>query len=186
MLIGLTGTLGSGKGTVAQYLAKKHNFLYLSVRAFFAAEVVREGKMVNRANIAEMAHKIRAEHGPLYPLEQLLNNSPHAKNIVVESIRTLNEANYLKSHGDALWAVDADINIRYKRVVARAGELDNISIDEFKKQDEAELHSDDPNKPNIAGLKTIASHVFDAGGTKEELFAQVEKVLTEALKAPQK
>ncbi len=177
MLIGIGGTLGAGKGTVAQYLAAKHNFIYVSVRAFFAAELMKAGMAVNREKILEIAAKIRAEHGQTYPIEQLLANTIKSRNIVIESIRTVSEAQYLKAHGDALWLVDADIKIRYPRIRARASEIDNISFEEFAAQEQKELKSADPNLPSLEDLKTMAGWSFMNNGTKQELFAEVDKAL---------
>ncbi len=178
MLIGIAGTLGAGKGTIAQYLASKHRFLYLSVRAFFAAELSKAGQLATRESIAVIAEKIRAEHGATYPLEQLLANSPKDHNIVIESIRTINEAQFLKMHGDALWAVDASVESRFKRASAQTVGS-TLTLEEFKKSDEVGMHSDNPDEPNFEALKALASHVFDASGTKEELYAQVDKALLE-------
>ena len=68
MIIGITGTLGAGKGTVAEYLVKKHNFSYLSVRNFFAEEVLRRGFMINRDTITEVANDLRAPHRTHYSI----------------------------------------------------------------------------------------------------------------------
>lgn len=178
MLIGITGTFGAGKGSIAEYLAKKHEFIYVSVRAFFAAEVVREGIAVNRASIAQIASEIRAKYGLTYPLEQLLNNTPRARNIVIESIRAVGEVNYLKTRGDALWAVDAEIKTRYQRIKLRGLEIDNISFEQFSAAEQQELHSDNPNLPSLAQAISMANQLINNDGSRDELYAQVDKALT--------
>jgi dephospho-CoA kinase len=128
MIIGITGTLGAGKGTVAVYLTKKHNFTYFSVRNFLAAEVLKRGKIVNRDTITETANALRAEHGAGYVTQRLLAEAISQKNnVVIESIRTVGEAKFLKSHGAQLWAVDADLKVRYNRIVGRASETEKWS-----------------------------------------------------------
>ena len=72
MIIGITGPLGAGKGTIAEYLNKKHNVIYLSVRSFFAEEVLKRGQIATRDNITTVARDLRTEKGPPYALEQLL------------------------------------------------------------------------------------------------------------------
>lgn len=180
MLIAIAGTSGSGKGTIAQYLAKKHDFMYLSVRNFFAGEVVRQGLAVTRASIVEAAAKVRAEHGPNYALEQLLRDTPQVKKIVVESIRTVGEAAFLKSRGAVLWWVDADIKTRYKRVTARATDNDNLSFEQFEAKEKQELKSEDPNVPSLLDVKTMADQVFNDEGSRGELYVEVEKALAKA------
>lgn len=184
MIVGITGTLGAGKGTVAEYLTKKHNFIYLSVRNFIAGEILKRGLAVNRDTMTQVANDLRALHGPNYMVEELLKQAKlHPKNdIVVESIRSVGEEKYLKSQSTTLWAVDADIHIRYKRIVGRASETDAVSFEKFKADEEREMTSDDPNKQNLKAVIAMADVVFTNDGTRDELFTQVE----EALKKVQK
>jgi dephospho-CoA kinase len=177
MLIAIAGTLGAGKGTVAQYLAKKHNFIYLSIRNFYAGKVVEKGLAVTRDNVRKVAVDMKAEHGPLMALEQLLAQTVPSKKFVIESVRTVPEAQYLKQHGDALWFIDADQKVRYERTKARAGETGISSFEDFQNHDQSEMENDDANKPNLSALKAIATYVFDAGGTRDDLYKEVEKAL---------
>ncbi|MBI2004548.1 AAA family ATPase [Patescibacteria group bacterium] len=182
MIIGITGTLGAGKGTVAQYLAKKHNFMYLSVRNFIAGEILKRGLAVNRDTMTQVANDLRALHGPNYLVEELLKQAKlHPKNnIVIESIRSVGEEKYLKSQSTTLWAVDADINTRYKRIVGRASETDAVSFEKFKADEDREMESNDPNKQNLKAVIAMAGVVLINNGTPEELFVQVEKALQQA------
>ena len=41
--IGITGTLGAGKGTIVDYLVKNRGFVHYSVRAFITEEIKRRG-----------------------------------------------------------------------------------------------------------------------------------------------
>ena len=178
MIIGITGTLGAGKGTVADYLAKKHGFVYLSVRNFFAQKLLRRGQAVNRDTIRDVANELRAEHGPNYATDQLLSQILDKKvDVVIESIRTLGEAEFLKSRGAVLWAVDADIHTRYGRIVKRASVTDGVSFEKFAEDEAKETTSTDPNKQNLPAVRDVASVVFQNDGTQEALFAQVEKAL---------
>jgi len=184
MIVGITGTLGAGKGTVAEYLTKKHNFIYLSVRNFIAAEILKRGLAVNRDTMTQVANDLRAEHGPNYMVEELLKQAKlHPKNnIVVESIRSVGEEQYLKSQGTKLWAVDADISTRYKRIVGRASETDAVSFEKFKTDEEREMESDDPSKQNLKAVIDMADVVITNSGTREELFSQVEEALKKLAK----
>ena len=46
--IGITGTLGAGKGTIVDYLIQHRGFVHFSVRAFITEEINRRGREVNR------------------------------------------------------------------------------------------------------------------------------------------
>ena len=181
MIIGITGTLGAGKGTVGKYLQDRHGFNYFSARDVWVEEVKRRGLPVNRDTITETANSLRAEHGPHYFTERALSKAQElGGNSVFESIRTVGEAEYLKKHGAQLWAVDADINKRYERIVARQSETDKVSFVKFKEHEEREWENADPAKQNLKAVIAIADATFINNGTPEELYAQVEPALTKA------
>jgi len=161
--------LGAGKGTLAEHLSKKHKFTYYSVRNFFAQEVLKQGKMVNRASIAEAAASIRAEHGAAYAVEQLLAQPSPSKDIAIESIRTKEEAIFLKSKGAVLWAVAADQQTRYQRTLQRDASVEQITFETFAEKEK--------NEASLVEAMALADTTFDNNGTKEEFFEKVEKAL---------
>lgn len=178
MIIGITGTLGAGKGTIGEYLVNQKGFKHYSARAIFNEELARRGIPSNRDTITAVANDLRAQHGPGYVAEQLLARAKEAgSDAVIESIRTVSEAEYLKSHGAFVWAVDADIKTRYERISGRGSETDAVSFDKFVADEDREMTNTDPTKQNIKGVMTLADHTFRNDGTPEELFAQVEEAL---------
>ena len=180
MIIGITGTLGAGKGTVVDYLTQK-GFTHYSVRDFLTAELTKRGMEKNRDNMLAVANELRATHGPHHIAEQLVGqakaNAHISENAVIESIRSIGEAEHLKEHGALLWAVDADVATRYERITHRASETDKVSFEKFKQDEAAEFANTDPSKPNLKALIERADAVFINNGTQEELFAQVEAAL---------
>ena len=101
---------------------------------------------------------------------------------MIESIRTLAEGTFLKSHGAPLWAVDADVHKRYERITKRMSETDQISFEKFVADEKREWDNTDPTKQNLKGVIDMADTVLTNNGTQEELFAQVEEVLKKASK----
>lgn len=180
MIIGITGTLGAGKGTAADYLSAHHGFAHLSVRAFLQEEIARRGMSFNRDSMVIVANGLRAAHGPDYITQELLRRAKESGgNVVIESIRSLGEASYLKQEGAQIWAIDADIAERYERIVKRGlNETDHISFEKFKADEEREMGNDDPTKQNIAAVMKMADHVFYNAGTADELHAQIDRALS--------
>ncbi len=177
MIIGITGTLGAGKGTVVEYLKTK-GFRHFSARSFFVEEINKRGLPVNRDTMVEVANDLRAKNGPGYFTQEAMKRAgAEGGDVVIESIRSLGEAQYLKEHGAALWAVDADIKSRYERITLRASETDKISFEKFAADEQKEMHNDDPTKQNIAGVIAMSDAVLMNDATQEELFAQVEEAL---------
>ena len=169
MIIGITGTLGAGKGTVAAYLARKHNFTYYSVRNFLAQEVLHRGKMVNRDAIAAVAKELFAQHGPTYAVEQLLGQALTGKNVVIESIRSKEEVEYLKAKGAAVWAVDADEQVRYQRTLKRDASVEQLSFATFVEKEKSEV--------SLKEVIKMADTRLGREGTKEDLYAKVDLAL---------
>ena len=69
--IGITGTLGAGKGTIVDYLIKNKGFVHYSVRSFITEEINRRGLPVNRDSMTMVGNDLRAQHSPSWIVEQL-------------------------------------------------------------------------------------------------------------------
>ncbi|SRR6266404_5196152 len=178
MIIGITGTLGAGKGTVVKYLVKTRGFRHFSVRDFLNKEIDAQGLEHNRDVMLQVANELRASHGPGYIAEQLmLQAKEYGKDSVIESVRSLGEAEYLKKEGALLWAVDADIQTRYERIVKRMSETDKVSLEKFKADEAREFANTDPSKPNIQAVMRMSDSTLLNVSTPEELHEQVESAL---------
>lgn len=177
LIIGITGTLGAGKGTVVEYLVKKKGFDHYSVRAFLLKEIRRRELPENRDSMVMVANELRARHGPSYVTDQLYYEAAlKGKNCIIESIRTPGEIDSLREKGSFfLFAVDADPQLRYQRIVARSSETDKITYKIFLENEDREMSDTDPNKQNLKACIRQADFVFNNDGSKEDLFLEVEK-----------
>jgi dephospho-CoA kinase len=180
MTIGITGTLGAGKGTVVEYLKTK-GFTHYSARDVWNEEIARRGLPSNRDNMVLIANELRAQHGSDYFARRAIEKAKEqGGDAVIESIRSLGEAQYIKDHGGVIWAVDADIKTRYQRITVRQSETDKISFEKFVEDEQKEFANADPNKQNISGVMHMADATLQNNATPEELFAQVESALAKA------
>ncbi|MDE1944642.1 MAG: AAA family ATPase, partial [Patescibacteria group bacterium] len=117
MIIGITGTNGSGKGTVVDYLVEK-GFRHYSARDFIVAEIERRDLPVDRPHMQQMGNELRRAHGPTYIIEQLFAAAEEGGgNAVLESVREVAGAKFLKQRGAVILATDADRKLRYERIV---------------------------------------------------------------------
>ena len=71
IIIGITGTLGAGKGIIVDYLVKEKGFTHYSVRAYITEEIQRRGMEVNRDTLTQVGNDLRAAHSPSYITDQL-------------------------------------------------------------------------------------------------------------------
>jgi dephospho-CoA kinase len=177
--IGITGTLGAGKGTVVDYLVNQKGFRHFSVRAFLLEKIRELGMPENRDSMFELGNRLRAEHGASYAVDQLyLRAQASGSNAVIESIRTTGEIASLRSKGGfTLLAVDADPHIRYERIVLRGSETDHVSFETFISNETRESVSGDPAIPNLQACIVLADSIVMNNGTVEELYRKVEEVL---------
>ena len=177
--IGITGTLGSGKGTVVEYLTREKNFKHYSVRDLLREELAKRKMPVNRDTLTAIANTLRAKHGPAYLVEQLFLRARDANiNCIIESIRTPGEVETLRKHENFyLLAVDADTRLRYKRIRSRNSETDQVSYQKFIQNEEREMHSTDSNKQNLAACIHLADYVIVNNGSLMNLHRSIEDFL---------
>ncbi len=180
IIIGITGTLGAGKGVAVSYLEKK-GFVHYSARSFILEEVRKRGLPEVRDSNVTVANELRKIHSPSYILESLYNMAAEAGgNSVLESVRTPGEIDFLKKQKSFyLLSVNADQNERYRRVVKRNTSFDNVSFDEFQLHDSREMEATDPNKQNIGECMRLADFQVQNDGTIEEFHVKIDAVLKE-------
>lgn len=179
-IIGITGTLGAGKGTIVDYLIQHYGYKHYSVRGYLTEEAKRRGMEINRDTFVVVANDLREKHGPSYITDELYKQAEAAgSNAIIESIRTPGEVESLrKNEHFLLFAVDADPKIRYERVVNRNSETDHVSYETFIENEQREMSSTDPAHQNVGRCMELADFVFHNDGDFEDLYRQVEEILS--------
>lgn len=182
-IIGITGTLGAGKGTIVEYLTTHYGFKHFSVRGYLTNIIKARGKEVNRDSLTHTANELRTQNSPSFIAEELFKEAQESgTNCIIESIRTVGEVNVLKGKGNFnLFSVDTDRRTRYERILKRASETDMISFDTFSENEEREMSSTDPNKQNLSACMQLADYHFTNNGTFEELYSQIDQAIEKTL-----
>ncbi len=173
-LIGLTGTNCAGKGEVASYFAKK-GYTYFSLSDLIREELRKIGKEATRDNLIKMGNELR-EKGGHDILARLVMKKVKTKS-VVDSIRNPREIEYLRKQKDfILLAVDAPVDLRYKRAKKRGRAESASTLEEFIKK-EAEEMTDLEKRQQLHNCMKMADFLAINDGSLKDLYRKLEELL---------
>lgn len=179
MIIGLTGTHGAGKDTVAQYLLSK-GYTQIVMSDFVRKEVLKCKLPPTRDNFRKIADSIRKERGGGWIADEIVKilkkSSPD--NLIINGLRNPEEVNILRRLKDRFLviAVDAPARVRWERTRTRGRTLDVDTFEKFVENEQAEM-TNDPHMMQIANVMKMADVVIQNDGTVEELYRKVDAVL---------
>jgi dephospho-CoA kinase len=175
-IIGITGTIGAGKGTIVDYLVEKYGFKHYSVRHYLICEAQKQNLPLNRDTYVQLANNLRDKYSPSFIIDELYQEAAqNGVNAIIESIRTPGEIAALRTKENfTLWAVDADPKLRYERIVVRQSETDKISFDTFLANEQREMTSKDPTKQNLAECIRQADVRLENNENIGKLYEQIE------------
>jgi len=175
-LIGLTGKLGAGKDTVADYLVKKKNFKKYGCSDILKEKLKEEGKEASIDNLIELGNGLREKIGPGVLAEMLLEKISQNEDMaaVIVGLRHPAEVKTLKESGAKILSIESPQELRFERIQKRGEERDKISLEEFKKQEEIQLQGRG-NSANIIQCIELADQEIDNGNGWEHLYEQVER-----------
>jgi dephospho-CoA kinase len=163
-IIGVGGTNGSGKDTLSEMLASDYGWLFVSVSGdLIIPELKRRGLPLEREQMAGLtAEWNRVIKGAVIDKAvELFNeqNKTHTyKGLVISSIRHPWEVDRVQELGGKIVWVDADPEIRYRRIFNRGqGDKDQKTFEQFLAEEQAEMdHSGDEATLNMAAVKAGA------------------------------
>jgi len=179
MIVGLTGSIASGKGVVADFL-KERDFVYMSLSNELRTLVSDKKIEVTRENLQFWGNKLREENGSGYLASLVVKKIKLQKyeNVVVDGIRNPGELIELrKLKNFFLVSVDAPLEVRFKRAVERSRESDPVDYENFLKINNKDLGIGESATGQGVGLCMKQSD-FELinNGTFEDINGKVEKL----------
>ncbi|MBS3166866.1 dephospho-CoA kinase [Candidatus Woesearchaeota archaeon] len=176
MIIGLTGTIGSGKGDLARYLENK-GFQRIVFSDILKDELIKRGIEITRENLQLMGDEFRKQ-GDLNVLARKLLEKITRENVVLDGIRNPGEVDYLKKNSRfVLIGIDADEHTRFERTISRGDARDPKTYREFRERDEKDRRSINPEGQQVDLCLQQADYKIFNNTTIEEFHAQIESVL---------
>lgn len=166
-IIGIGGTNGAGKDTIAIMLAERHNYLFVSATDIFVEELNKRGWPIDRTHKSRLSAEWRREYGMAVVVDKAIEFAQaHIENhagVVVASLRHPSEADHVHDQGGLVVWADADPKVRYSRIQrnlherAKTHAEQGKTFEEFLADEEREMHPEgDEATLNMAGVKEKA------------------------------
>lgn len=186
-LYGVTGTNGSGKDALMDFMAENGFFVYNTsddLRQIANAVLKSTARGGNDSPMGRVGNAERAMYpgGPTdlglidwWARAAHLPQDLKPRGLVIGSLRAVGEVNRLKEFGGKLIMVDADPAVRYARLKKRGRAYEeNISYQDFLKEDTAELAPDatDPTKFGMAAVFKMTDITIENASDDIEVFKQ--------------
>ncbi len=176
MIIGLTGRNGAGKGTVADWFTAR-GFEFTSLSDAIRRDLRARGLEITRDNLIAGGRRLRQAGGAGILASRSLAHieAEGGGDWIVDSIRNPAEVHVLRTApAFALVEVCASAKVRYARVVARGRGGDAESLEEFMRQEQAELHSKEASSQQLLATAELADHQVDNASVLDDLWIQLE------------
>ena len=170
-IIGISGTHGAGKDTLAELRAKRENALHVTVSDILRQQLREDGIPLERKNLIELSSRWRRESGDYgilatktidrYLGEKAIHNY---NGLSVVSLRHPEEVKRVKEFGGRILWVDADPELRYEGIsnAQRDRPDDNKTFEKFIEEEAKELSPPEGTSAasvNLGAVRPLADEV---------------------------
>jgi dephospho-CoA kinase len=163
-IIGLSGTFSSGKDTLAKFLVENYQFVHISTGDIVRELSLEEYGSTDRKYLQEISNLYREKFGNDYFAAEAydryfkLKEEDRGSGLIISGMRSVGEAEKVKSLGGKLVFVDAPIKLRYQRAKQRARDDEVRSFEDFQASEakEWELNYGSKTKHNLKGIREIS------------------------------
>ena len=180
-LLGISGTNGAGKDSVAEVLRDKYGWCFISVTELLRAEARKRGLALERENLRNISAEWRRESG----LGVLINKAVVTYNnqggdgkysgLVISSLRNPGENDTVHELGGNVIWIDAEPKTRYERIFNRQRTSeDSKTYEQFLNEEQAEMqHSGDEATLSLSGVKDKSDKIIINNGSSINDLEQV-------------
>jgi len=176
IILGLTGEICAGKGTIVKYLTEKHNATSYRFSTMLRDLLNRLYLPVARENMQYISTAIRQFFGEDIMAKVIAEDVKNDKNIiiVVDGVRRIPDIKYLREiDGFKLVRIIADPKTRYQRLILRKENPgdENKTYEQFLEDHKKEADSQVPIVMAQADLE------INNNGSLEDLYKQIDQIV---------
>ena len=176
IIIGLTGPIASGKGTIKKYIEEKYGAKECRFSSILRDVLTRLNVEIKRENLQKISTVLRQAFGEDALAKAIAADVVKLDSdmVVVDGVRRMTDIVHLKNlSGFVLVKVDADPKIRYERMKVRNENKsdDKKTFDAFLKD---HLSEADGQVPEV--MKNATNSIENSGSLKD-LYKQVDNLI---------
>ncbi|MEM5869661.1 MAG: AAA family ATPase [Candidatus Aenigmatarchaeota archaeon] len=178
-VVGITGTIGSGKELVKEALARNFSCYSVTLSSVIQAQVK---KQVDRKTLQDMGNELRKKYGNFILAKLATDYLQRDKEmIIVDGIRNPGEVEYLrKTFGNKFFliGVDAPRELRWERIRKRAREGDPKTWEEFVTVDERDQGIGEPlYGQRVRECLEMADFLIVNDGSPQEVNEKISRIV---------
>ena len=183
LILGVAGTIGAGKDICTDHLKAKHGFVIIEMGDLVREDLKQAGMQESRENLQFLQKKRTDEFGVGYWIRKAIKKVQEIKAdyIAINGVRRPVDATLPKKVFDdkfKLLLVDADVQVRYKRLKARKRPGDPKTLAEFKKQEHAEWKLFDFEKT----MKLADFTIKNEPASMEDFYKSIDELMSKLIK----
>lgn len=173
MIIGISGALGSGKDTCAEYIEQTFGYKHVSGGDLLRAMLTQIGFEPKKGAVSDLGVLLRRNYGPDAMLK-LVVNSGGSSNIVNSGFRSPEEAKLIKESGGIIIFIEASQKLRHERVLARS-RADDADIN-LVLLDDKEAKSNDMLADSLEDVRIMSDFIIANDSSLESLYAKIDAI----------
>jgi uncharacterized protein YprB with RNaseH-like and TPR domain/predicted nuclease with RNAse H fold/dephospho-CoA kinase len=167
-VVGISGAIGSGKSTVANYL-KDNGFISCRFSQVLENILKEKNKEINRSNLQQLGKKIHKVPGQRWLGKKLIEKLPKGKNIVIDGLRFLEDHTLMvENFGPSFVHVHIETSFEEREHRIKGKSIENISLRESQKN---------PVETEVLKLKNLADHIISNNEAISQCYAQLNNIL---------